>query len=331
MIKVGQIGIGHNHGAAVMNTIRRFPDLFEVIGYSEENEEWIRRRAGGKAYEGLQRMTEEEIIAGSDAVIVETDVWNLTSTAKKCIDAGKPVHMDKPASGTLEEYKALLEAAEKQGLPFQLGYMYRYNPAVIKCMEWQKEGRFGDIYSIHAEMNTGHDPASRIWHGNFNGGVHYILGSHLADLVVWFLGKPVKVTSFLGHSGKDGVDVPDNNLSVLEYPNALARIVVSSVDIDGHSRRSLVISGSQATASILPLEPPAMTWSDTNISTNPYENQHVPVELESNGKRYDAMMKDFYQFVTEKKENPFSYAHEYAVQEVLSEMVGGVQMLGHQI
>ena len=39
--------------------------------------------------------------------MIETDVWNLTRYAKMCVDAGKHIHMDKPASGILEEYKAL--------------------------------------------------------------------------------------------------------------------------------------------------------------------------------------------------------------------------------
>ena len=32
-IKVGQIGIGHNHGESKMKAVRKFPELFDVIGY----------------------------------------------------------------------------------------------------------------------------------------------------------------------------------------------------------------------------------------------------------------------------------------------------------
>ena len=39
-IKIGQIGIGHNHGAAKMEAVLKFPDLFEVVGFAEENEKW---------------------------------------------------------------------------------------------------------------------------------------------------------------------------------------------------------------------------------------------------------------------------------------------------
>ena len=36
-IKIGQIGIGHNHGEAKMLAVRKFPELFEVIGYAEDD------------------------------------------------------------------------------------------------------------------------------------------------------------------------------------------------------------------------------------------------------------------------------------------------------
>jgi predicted dehydrogenase len=36
-----------------------------------------------------------------DAILVETDVWNLTEIAKKCVLAGKHIHLDKPASANL--------------------------------------------------------------------------------------------------------------------------------------------------------------------------------------------------------------------------------------
>ena len=75
-----------------------------------------------------------------------------------------------------------------------------------------------------------------------------------------------------------------------------------------------------------------MTWSDEEIADKTYANRCVPIELKDTGKgRYDDMARDFYAYVTGTKENPFSYAHEYAVQEVISEVIGGVQFYGHDI
>ena len=333
-LKVGQIGIGHNHGEAKMKAVRKFPELFELVGYAEENERWIEKRGELKGYEGLPRMSVEEVIAKSDAILVESDVWNLTKYAQMCIDAGKHIHMDKPASGTLEEYKYVLDTAKEKNLVVQLGYMYRYNPAVLKCFEHIKNGDLGEIYSINAEMSTFHPESYKKWLTNFGGGIMYILGSHLVDLIVYMMGEPKKITSFLKHTGLDGVDFEDNNLAVLEYDKALARIFVSSVEVNGFGRRQLIVSGSKGTVNICPLERPiTMTYSDTSIADKTYEDRKIiiPFEDHTADGRYDEMMQDFYAYIIGTKENPFTYEHDYLVQKVLSEIVGGVHFNGKNI
>lgn len=331
-IKIGQIRIGHNHGGAKMVSVRKFPELFEVVGFAEENERWIEKRA--EKYEGLKRYQVDELIEKCDALLIETDVWDLTATAQKCIDAGKHIHMDKPASGTLEEYKTLLDGAKEKNLVVQLAYMYRYNPAVQKCFELIKEGKLGEIYSINAEMSTFHPQEYRKWLTNFGGGIMYILGSHLIDLIVYILGEPQKVVSFLKHTNLDNIDFADNNLAVLEYDKALARVFVSSVEVNGFGRRQFMVSGSKGTVNICPLERPiTMTYSDTTIADSTYEDRKINMEFEDNTAtgRYDEMMKDFYAYITGTKENPFTYEHDYAVQKVIDEVVGGVRFFGKNI
>ena len=333
-LKVGQIGIGHNHGSEKMKAARKFPELFDVIGYAEENGRWIEKRWNFKAYAGLPRLSVEEVIERSDAVIVESDVWDLTKYAKMCVDAGKHIHMDKPASGTLEEYKYVLDTAKEKNLVVQLGYMYRYNPAVLKCFEHVKNGDLGEIYSINAEMSTFHNPEYKKWLTNFGGGIMYILGSHLVDLIVYLLGEPKKISSFLKHTELDGIDFEDNNLAVLEYDKALARIFVSSVEVNGFGRRQFVVSGSKGTVNICPLERPiTMTFSDTGIADKTYEDRKliIPFEDHTADGRYDEMMRDFYNYIMGTKQNPFTYEHDYLVQKVLHEIVGGVRIKGKNI
>ena len=168
-----------------MAAARKFPELFEIVGYAEENERWIEKRGNNKGYEGLARMSVDEVIEKSDAILIESDVWDLTKYAKMCVDAGKHIHVDKPASGTLENYKYVLDTAKSKQLVIQLGYMYRYNPAVLKCFEHIKNGDLGEIYSINVEMSTFHKSEYKKWLTNFGGGIMYILGSHLVDLIVY--------------------------------------------------------------------------------------------------------------------------------------------------
>ena len=326
MIRIGQIGIGHNHGEAKMLAVRKRPDLFTVVGYAEEDESWVAKRGGNKGYEGLPRLSVGEVIEKSDAILVESDVWNLTKYASMCVKAGKHIHMDKPMSGTVEECKALLDEAEKKKLVVQMGYMYRYNPAVRRLIDAYQKGDLGEITSINAEMSTFHAVSYKKWLTNFEGGIMYILGSHLIDLIVYLLGEPDHVTSFMKHTGLDGVDFPDNTLAVLEYGNALARVFVSSVEVNGWGRRQFMAAGTKGTVNIVPLENKiTMTYSDLSIARNEYEDMKLTPDIADVPKdcRYDDMMADFYDYVMGTKENPFTYKHDLAVARTIERVIKG--------
>ena len=332
MIKIGQIGIGHNH-SYIISTAKRFPEYFQLVGYAEENEEWVARRGGNASFIDVPRLSVEEVLDKSDAILVETDVWDLTKTAQMCIDAGKHVHMDKPASGTLEEFKHLLDTAEAQNLVVQLGYMYRYNPAVKKVFEMVKNGQLGQIYSIDAQMSVHHTDLYRQWLANFQGGDMYIFGSHLIDLIVYLLGKPNRVLSSLGSSGRNGVISHDLTSAILEYDHAVARVFSSSLEWDGCARRRFSISGELGTAHIEPMEDPC-----TLVFTEPHQKVYVPMQgskvplVRRPGEdRYKEMLINFHDYILGKEENPFTYAHEYAVQEVLDAAVGGLKSLGREL
>ena len=326
MIKIGQIGIGHNHGAAKMQTIRKFPELFEVVGFSPESDQWFDKRGNLPTYQGLKRMSREDLISQCDAILVETEIGILTSTAQACIDAGKHILMDKPASGTLADFKHLMDTAEEKGLVIQIGYMYRYNPAVLKCLQMIDEGKLGDIYSITAEMSACDPDSYRKWLSQFPGAGMYIFGSHLLDLVIRILGAPKKFHSFYSQTGKNDLQMCDQGLALLEYPRAMARIFTSCVEVNGYGRRQFVVSGNKGTVSILPMErPTCMTYSDTDIATHHHEDHkiQIPVETLSKECRYDDELRCFYDYITGKQQNPWSYQHNYTVQSILTKLTGG--------
>lgn len=319
-IKIGQIGIGHNHATALMSAVRKFPQLFEVIGYAEDKEEWVTLRGNHPAYQGLNRLTVEEIIERSDAVLVESEVPNLTAYAKRCVDAGKHMHMDKPASGTYEEFEAVLHTAKEKNLVVQLGYMYRNNYGVKKCLELIKDGKLGEIYSINAEMSTYHTPEYKQWLTTFEGGIMYILGCHLVDLILYILGEPKKITKFFKHTNLDGIDFADNNLVVMEYEKALARVFVSSVEVNGWGRRQFFVSGSKGSLDIRPIENKIkVTYSDLEIADTPYGDRHTVLDIKdiSPEDRYDDMVQEFYDEIVNGKENPFSHEHELALKKIM--------------
>lgn len=314
MIRIGQIGVGHNHGAAKLNAFRRFPELFEIVGVAEADDAWWERR--GNLYDWTVRMSEEELLEQVDAVVVETDVPDLIAAARRCIRAGKHVHMDKPAGGDLEEYRLMLEEAKEKGLIVQLGYMLRYNPGIARVVEAVRNGELGVIDSIDAEMSTGHDGWYRKWLDGIEGGVHYIMGSNMVDLIVRMLGEPNTVTHFGRCTGRDGIHYMDNNLTVLEYDTAIVRLVVSSCEINGHGQRRLVVAGSKGTYKIEPLETnQVVAYSEPGA--NPYANIFTALEIPQQEDRYEEQVHDFHDYILGLKENPYSYDFEYSVEKII--------------
>jgi predicted dehydrogenase len=323
-IKIGQIGIGHNHGEGKMQAVRHFPELFEVVGVAETDPEWISKRSQLPVYQGLTWMTPDELLAidGLDAVLVETDVWNLVPTAQKCLDAGKHIHLDKPAGEDLAEYTTLLETARRKQLVVQLGYMYRYNPAVQYCLDAVRQGVLGDILSIDAAMCTEHPAVFRNWLKHFRGGTMYIFGCHLIDLILLLGGKPDRVVPYQKHTLLDGIDVCDNGLAILEYARGVATVRTSSFEVNGYGRRQLVVCGSQGSIEIKPLERPTVLALTHKDYSNPYQDARRIIELPAGGERYDAMIRDLAQMIRGELVNPYTYEHERLVQQVTLQACG---------
>src|SRR5438552_3587573 len=96
-IKIGQIGVGHAH-ATKLAVYRESPD-YDVVGIVEPDKELRERASQHPAFRDLPSMTDEQLlnVPGLSAVLVETRVRDLLSTAERCIAAGKHIGLDKPA------------------------------------------------------------------------------------------------------------------------------------------------------------------------------------------------------------------------------------------
>ncbi|MHB9032326.1 MAG: Gfo/Idh/MocA family protein [Anaerolineae bacterium] len=322
-IKIGQIGIGHFHAEGKMATARKYPEVFEIVGIAESDPANMAKYADHPTYRGLTWMSQEELIAypGIQAVLVETNEWDLVPTAQRCVSAGLHVHLDKPAGEDIRAYAALLSEAKRKHLAVQLGYMYRYNPAVQYCYQAVKGGMLGDVYAVDTVMNTEHTREVREYLGRFYGGTMYIFGCHLLDLVISLQGMPENIVPYQKKTGLDGVDVYDSGLAVCEYPRGTSTVRTTSVEVKGFSRRQLVISGSRGTVEVKPLEdPPILTLVLANHTREHVEYSHdgdvrlQAVALPEAAGRYDEQLLDFAAMVRGEKENPFSYEHELRVQ-----------------
>lgn len=314
-IKIGQIGVGHAH-ASKLSVYRASPD-YEVVGIVEPDPVLRKRAEGQAAYRDLPWLTQERLLAtpGLQAVLVETRVNDLLRTAEACVAAGKHVHIDKPAGESLSHFRRILAAADKQKLLVQMGYMYRYNPAVVLLREFLRQGWLGEIFEVHAVMSKVVPEAERRRLAEFRGGMMFELGCHLIDLVVAILGSPRDVAAFPLHSSRIDDKLADNMLAILRYPRATATIRSSALEVDGGERRHLVVCGTEGTFHIQPLDNPSARVTVVRARGNykpGYQDLRFPRYT-----RYVADAADMARILRGEKASDFPTSHDLAVQETI--------------
>jgi len=317
-IKVGQIGIGHNHASAKMATFRKLKDQYEVVGVVEPDPEWRKKRGNDPAYRDLTWMTEEQLLNTKDlaVVAVETDVCDLVSTAARCLDAGMHLHLDKPGGESLAAFEKVLDTAERKSLTVQMGYMYRNNPAVQFCLNAVRQGWLGEVFEVHSAMSRLDGAPYRRWLSQFRGGAMYIFGCHLIDLLVAMMGKPETVTPFQRQTLPEPAGLHDNGLAVLEYPRATATVRTSVIEVEGYKRRQFVVCGTEGTIEIQPLEPPQLRLA-LSRPRDSFQSGYQEVALPPMPGRYDDQLIELARIVRGDMANPYPPGHDRMVQEVL--------------
>ena len=325
-IKIGQIGVCHEHASGKINTLRKMPDVFEIVGIADDRTSSAAKFAGSDLtpYEGLKWMTEEELFncPGLQAVTVETPNTDLVPTAIRCMERNLAMHMDKPGGEELELFGKLIKGCKERNLPFQMGYMFRNNPAMQWCLKAMRQGWLGEIFEVQASMshNYGDDPYQQ-YLGNFRGGIMFNLGCHFADLIVAMLGRPTEISPFLKSTPGLSDNIKNNCLTLLEYPHATVTLRACSSEFDGLNRRRFKVCGTKGSVELCPLErfdgqPLQMRLSLCEGNEEYAVGTHM-LDFGIKRDRYEEQLLEFAKIINGEMANPYTYEHDYLVQEVV--------------
>ncbi len=314
-IKVGQIGVGHAH-ASKLSVYRESPD-YEVVGIVEPDAGLRNAAMSQSAYRDLPWMTQEQLlnVPGLEAVLVETRVGDSLAAAEAAIAAGKHVHLDKPAGESLPHYRRILDEASRKNLLVQMGYMFRYNPAVVLMRDMLSHGWLGDPFEVHTVMSKVVPASERKRLAEYPGGIMFELGCHVIDLVIGVLGVPEKVQAYPQQVSKLSDSLLDNMLAVFEYPKALASVKSSAVEVDGGERRHFVVCGSEGTFHIQPLDNPSARVA-LSQPRDAYRKGYQEITFPKYT-RYVGDAADMARIIRGEKKSDFSYAHDLVVQETV--------------
>ena len=326
-IKIAQIGMNqYSHSLEILTSISKQTDLFEVVGYALPENEKERIPQKYEKLEGYREMTLEEILSDPaiEAVTIETDEIYLTKYALMAAKAGKHIHMEKPGGADLPEFEELIHTMRQTGKVFHTGYMYRYNPYIVDLLERIKRGEFGQILSVEAQMNCFHRREVRDWLRELPGGMMFYLGCHLVDLIYQIQGKPKKILP-MNRSTHVNTDAPDFGMVVMEYENGISFAKAMAREYGGYARRQLVVTGTEGTVEIKPLEMfvpgQGIYTGKTEYMEKAWDNlgRHSQTELFI---RYDGMMAGFAACVRGERENPYTLDYELELYKLVLQACG---------
>jgi len=146
MINVSVIGYGY-WGP---NLVRNFSgtDGVNLVSVCDKNPEALKRVA--KAYtNGIATTTDITDVLTSpeiDAIAIATPVYTHYELAKKALENGKHVFVEKPFTSTVAQAEELVELADKKNLTIMVDHTFLFTGAVRKIKELISDGVLGNLY-----------------------------------------------------------------------------------------------------------------------------------------------------------------------------------------
>jgi predicted dehydrogenase len=201
-LNIGIIGCGGIATSKHLPALAKLSDRVELSAFCDIKEERAAEAAkrygapGAKVYTDYAKLLAD---GGLDAVHVLTPNNAHAPIAIAAFQAGKHVLCEKPMAASSKDALAMVEAAEKSGKKFTVGYQNRHRPEIKSLKSACVAGELGEVY--FAKAHAIRRKAVPTW-GVFldkaaqGGGPLIDIGTHALDLTLWTMDnwKPARVT-----------------------------------------------------------------------------------------------------------------------------------------
>ena len=210
----------------------------------------------GKAPEGVKDFRHVIDRKDLDAVLICTpDHWHALPAVYGC-QAGLDVYVEKPLGKTIDEGRAMLDAARDNKRVVQMGTQRRSSDHYKDAVAFVQSGQLGKVRLVRAwayldwvggighpadgtppagvDYNLWLGPAPERafnpnrfhfnfrWYWDYAGGLMTDWGVHLLDVCLWAMGPdyPLKVSSFgAKRVVDDNTETPDTQIAVYDFPS----------------------------------------------------------------------------------------------------------------
>lgn len=163
--------------------------------------------------------------------------------AKRALECGKHVLVEKPSTTEYSLSEKLVNTAREKGLALHENYMFQYHSQIKEIQAMLQEGEIGDIRLIRADFGFPIRKREDFrYNAELGGGALLDAGGYTLKLATLFLGNTVKVdSSTLAYMEGYEVDMYGNAM----LSNEAGCVCQVGFGMDCHYRCSLEIWGSQ--------------------------------------------------------------------------------------
>ncbi len=148
MLKAGVLGAGHL-GKIHLKLLQQ-SSRFELVGFYDADTQASQQIEAEFGYKSFPSM--EALIEACDMVDVVTPTIYHFECAKKVVEAGKHLFIEKPITQTVEEAEALRALVKQHGVKGQVGHVERFNPAFMAVQDKFENPMFIEAHRL-AEFN----------------------------------------------------------------------------------------------------------------------------------------------------------------------------------
>lgn len=198
-----------------------------------------------------------------DLVAIATPSGLHARIALEALGAGKHVMIEKPLDVDTRRARVLAEAADEArelGVHGAVISQHRFDPSTLAVADAIRSGRLGRIGSAVMSVPWWRSDdyyASADWRGTWaldGGGALINQGVHTLDLLIAFLGRPLRVNAEFGRLAHDGIEVEDTLVGTVVFESgALATVHATTAAYPGSGARlqvhgsagSIVIEGDE--------------------------------------------------------------------------------------
>lgn len=250
------------------NHIRTLFEIGNLGGIVESNPERLKElltRCPVNGYTDIDKALE----ANFDGFTIAAPAPLHFDIAKKIVESGKSVLVEKPMTLSAESSKELVELAEKNNAQLMVGHLLLFHPAIRKIKELIDSGKIGKLYYIYSNrLNLGTVRTEE--------NVFWSLAPHDVSIFDYFVGKSAISIKAKGQKFLQP-NVYDSTVAHLTYPGNIHGHIFASW-LHPFKEHRLVVIGSEGMLSFEDSSPEKnVVFHDKRIRIN----EGVPVKVEA--------------------------------------------------